>query len=472
MIHPDLAGNPTAAERWAFELLVDLARLLPAAEPEGATVQARLGERGTQDDFGIAPGRVRISPSVLQQVVDVAGAGIEQRTRTWDRHGRVPASANPVVGAGVDRAPPMHALAERFAQAVQAAAGDQPVWRVGPWPGTRAWAAAITHDLDIVSGWPFFAGLRTIELLKKGKVGRAVSAVSSSVAALARDPVRQSLERILEIEGDAGIHSTWFVLSGEPSLAGWRRGDITYALEGSKATSLVQRILSGGHEIGLHGSFDTRDDPALMAAERERVAQVTGTSPRGIRQHFLRLDPARTLLHAEAAGFTYDATLGFADRNGFRLGVADVTTLWNETQARALRLVEAPLAWMDRTHSKYRGEEEPTLWVQDALALADQARALGGLWVGLWHPNVSAPLGFPGALEAFSSLVQQLKKREPWLASLGEIVEWRAARRGLRGRRRPQGGAVELVSSRPGRWEVKLIAPNGTGNLHPWPSHG
>ncbi len=472
MIHPDLAGQSTAAERWAFELLVDLARILPAADRESGAIEVRVDDGSQPASFTPGKREVRIHPAVLQRVVDVAGGAIEQRTTSWDRHGRVPASVNPLVATGLERSLPMHALAEEFAAAVAASADTVPVYRLGPWPGSARWAAAVTHDLDIVSGWPLFAGLRVVELLKKGDVGRALSAVGSSLAALASGPVRKSLERILELERAAGVRSTWFVLSGEPSAAGWRRGDITYALEGPAARSLVGQMLAAGHEIGLHGSFDTRDDAALMAAERDRVARVTGKPPRGIRQHFLRLDPGSTLRHAEAAGFGYDATLGFADRNAFRLGLAEVAPLWNEAESRALRLVEAPLTWMDRTHSKYRGEEDPAAWVRDALTLADQVREAQGLWVGLWHPNVSAPLGFPGALDAFATLVQQLASRGPWLAPLSEIVEWRAARRGLRGRRRPQGGAIELVSDRPGTWEVKLIAPTGTGNLHPWPAHG
>lgn len=471
MIHPTLAGNPTAADRWAFELLVDLACLLPAAEGERVAVEARLGEGGAVEDFATSPGRVTIDPGVLRRVVEVAGAGVEQRTTTWDRHGRVPATVNPLVAGNLERALPVHATAELFARAVRQAAGETPVYRLRPWPGRYRWAVAITHDLDIVSGWLLFAGLRGIELLRKGDVHRALSAAGASLAALGRDPVRRSLERILELERHAGVRSTWFVLSGDPTLTGWRRGDITYALESPAARRLLDRIQADSHEIGLHGSFDTRDDGALMAAERERVGRVTGKPPRGVRQHFLRLDPARTLRHAEAAGFTYDATLGFADRNAFRLGIAEVTQLWSEPEARPLALLEAPLVWMDRTHSKYRDEEDPALWVREALQLAEQVRLVEGLWVGLWHPNVSAPLGFPGALDAFAWLVAQLAERGPWLAPLGEIVDWRAARRALRGKWRDDG-TVELVSDRPGSWEVTLLASSGEGTLQRWPSHG
>src|SRR5256885_8202858 len=49
--------------------------------------------------------------------------------------------------------------------------------------------------------------------------------------------------------------------------------------------------------------------------------------------------------------------------------------------------------WMDRALSKYRGVEDPERWVAAGLALARACRDVEGLWVGVWHPNLTAPLG-------------------------------------------------------------------------------
>ncbi|HWA59634.1 MAG TPA: hypothetical protein VG692_20435, partial [Gemmatimonadales bacterium] len=388
-------------------------------------------------------------------VVRLGGAAAEQRTAARDRHGRIPASENPAVAEHTERALPLQQAAETLVSAVRRAAGGGPVFRAKPWPSGHRWAAAITHDLDIVSGWPLFASLRWAELVRKGEFARSARAVAAATAGLTGSPVRQSLARILEIERAAGVRATWFVLAGDPTLTGWRRGDLTYSLDGRAARELVDLVLADGHEIGLHGSFETRDDGALMARERERVARVTGRVPAGIRQHFLRLDPARTPALAESAGFAYDASYGFADRNAFRLGAAEILPLWQDREQRPLGIVEAPLAWMDRTHSKYLGQEDPAAWIADALDLARQAREAGGLWVGLWHPNVSAPLGFPGALEAFESLIGALASERPWLAPLEEIVAWRRVRRGLRVRL-AEGGRTELVGEGRSAWAAEI----------------
>ena len=49
---------------------------------------------------------------------------------------------------------------------VQDAAGRRAVRYLAPWPEGRRWAAAITHDLDIVSGWPLFTTLREHRLIQ------------------------------------------------------------------------------------------------------------------------------------------------------------------------------------------------------------------------------------------------------------------------------------------------------------------
>jgi len=470
VIRLDLQGSPTTAERWAFELLVDLARLLPLDSASPGGVRAVLTDPAPgQPAFAALPGSVRVSRTALHRVVDIAGAGQEQRIPAWDRHGRVSASANPLVQSGKERELPIHREAEALLSAVRTAADGRPLFRIGAWPEGKSWAAAFTHDLDIVTGWPLFALLRWTELLGKGQIARAASAIGSALGSVGSGPVKQGVAAIIALEREAGVRATWFVLAGVPTLQSWRRGDITYRLDGPEARRLLELLLAGGHEIGLHGSFGTRDSDRLMAEERHRVARATGKAPEGVRQHFLRFDPGHTPAGASRVGFRYDSSYGFADRNGFRLGLADVVPLWQESTGQPLSLLEAPLSWMDRTLSKYQGQEEPARWVDDALELATACRDVGGLWIGLWHPNVTPALGFPGALAAFGQLIRRILAEAPYVAPLAEIVAWRAARRRLRGRVTQEGG-VELMSDQSGRWRIALEELTAGGvSTHPWP---
>jgi hypothetical protein len=278
---------------------------------------------------------------------------------------------------------------------------------------------------------------------------------------MGRAPIEKAIEELLRVEADAGIVSTWFVLAGTRTLRTALRGDLTYDIRSPKVAQLLRMVRHGGHEIGLHGSFGTYHDTALLVQERRTLEEVAGVTVRGIRQHFLRLDPGVTEASMVEAGFHYDSTYGFADRSGFRLGTAGVVPVWGAAMARPLPLDEAPLIWMDRAASKYRGIESPEAWIDEAFETIDATAAVNGLWVGLWHPNLAAPFGFPGAEAAFHRLVGELGHRQPWMAALSDVVEWRRVRRSVRARW--SGGGWILVHP-PGaepRWKVELERVDG-----------
>jgi hypothetical protein len=213
-------------------------------------------------------------------------------------------------------------------------------------------------------------------------------------------------------------------------------------------------------EVGLHGSFatGTPDTGAAFAAERHRLgaairrSEVDAGNERyarpalsGVRQHYLRMRPGQTQRAMLEAGFSYDATYGYPDRNGFRLGLADVAPGWDAAAERPTPLAEVPLIWMDRAQSKYQGIEDPARWIEDAIDLAEICQAVDGLWVGLWHPNMAPALGFPGAPAAYDRLLTTLTVRAPYAATISDIVAWRRLRGAVRARAIDPGGRVVLA---------------------------
>ncbi len=476
--HSELAAD----ERYALEVLVDLARIVPLEEGvDGAREEWGVVRLAVVDDgkvargisdwvaagWGIEPadggGEIRIPRGALRAIAAVAGAGLEQRATGVDRYGRVPSAANPLVAAGLEREPVISQAAERLRAVLISCAGRRPLRVVAPWPQGRSWAAAFTHDLDVVSWWPLSTGVRLAELLRKGEWSRAGRVLAAAVGAVGRGPVVDGVRRVLARERALGVRSTWFVLCGSPTLRTVLAGDLTYRPESVRARRILAAIEAGGNEIGLHGSRATVDDVRAFVVQRDRLAALAGRSPIGVRQHFLRMRPGETQERMSVAGFRYDATYGFPDRSGFRLGVADVVPAWSEAGRRPIGLEEVPLVWMDRSLSKYGGVEDPDAWVGEALELARACRSVGGLWVGLWHPNLTPPLGFPGAPEAFDRIVGAVMEWEPYVAPLAEIVAWRVARRGVRVEAlRPDGEVV--VRSREGS-PHPVVLVDGDGRL-------
>jgi hypothetical protein len=468
VIRPAVPPDLSAGERYGLDVLLDFSRLLVLSDPAADVVRLTIGDSTpvpldhfVQHDVipERADGEVRVDRDVLTCVTALAGAGAEQNVRATDRHGRVPSTENPLVRGGREREPVVQRYAVALRAAVQAVAGRRPVRLLAPWPDGRRWAAAITHDLDVVAGWPVFTLLRVAELVRGGDVARAGSVVGAAARAVGRNPVLAGVRALLEVERAAGLPATWFVLCGTPTLATWLRGDLTYTPESRSTRRLLDEINQAGHEIGLHGSFRTTLDAGRLRDERERLGRLIGGAPAGVRQHFLRIRPGRTQAAMQAAGFGYDATYGFPDRNGLRLGVADSVPAWWGDGTAAFETV--PLMWMDRALSKYRGVEDPNAWVADALSLAATCRNVEGLWVGLWHPNLIAALGYPGAPDAWRRLLASLAAEVPFWGTVGRIVDWRRARRAARVRRVGVDGTIDLVSAGGSNWSMSVEDERG-----------
>jgi peptidoglycan/xylan/chitin deacetylase (PgdA/CDA1 family) len=448
-------------------VLADLSGLLSVQSPGSPVVSLAIDEgpgQGADQPFRAAPGSgvVTVSRATLARVASIAGVIAEQESVSEDKHQRVPSQVNPSVAAGTARVPIVNTSAHQLRESVLYAAGTRPVRTIAPWPNGHRWAAAFTHDLDVVRYWPLFTGLRVAELARKGEISQALRAGGQAAQSLLADPIRRGVEDILAIEREYNIPSTWFIIAGNPSVSSTLKGDVTYSVDSAPTRRLLAAIAENGHEIGLHGSFATFVDAGVMAQERERLQSATGAPVRGVRQHFLRMRPGATQRAMVEAGFDYDSSFGFPDRNGFRLGVANVVPWWDHRAGRPAGLEEAPLIWMDRALSKYGGIEIAARWVDEGLELARIAQSEEGLWVGLWHPNLTGALGYPGAPAEFRRMVEIISARAPYLASLQSIVEWRRARRTLVARQVSPEGVPELKAALPGSWEILL--EDGQGN--------
>jgi peptidoglycan/xylan/chitin deacetylase (PgdA/CDA1 family) len=403
-----------------------------------------------------------LSTAALRAVTEIGGGAVEQRSSAVDRHGRVPAAENPLVVAQRSRQPLVSILAAELRQAVSAVADGRPLRLLSPWPDGHRWAAVLTHDLDVVEWWPLFPLLRIAELARKGAWSLSARVVQAAGRSIGRDPVSRGVHSLLQLEAHHGIPATWFVICSEPTLKSIVSGDATYRPDSSATSRILSDLAHAGHEIGLHGSFGTDEDPQRLGRQRRRLDRLSGRVVVGVRQHFLRMRPGTTQRNMVQAGFEYDSTWGFADRNGFRLGVADVVPAWDGSSSTPLPLDLLPLIWMDRALSKYAGVENAADWVEDALELVRECRAVEGAWVGLWHPNSIEALGFPGAEPAFVRLLQLLAADRPYFATARKIVEWRRFRRSVRATQITADGRVILSAT--GRLASVVVIEDENGD--------
>ena len=184
--------------------------------------------------------------------------------------------------------------------------------------------------------------------------------------------------------------------------------DGLYDINDSFIVDLLKRLADSGQEIGLHPSFETWLDAQQTSREQQRLVAAcerAGFRPTvvGGRQHFLRWKAPTTWLNWEAAGMTYDSTLCYAERAGFRAGTAREYRAFDLVGSRQLRLFERPLIVMDTTLLDYMQLGPSEQAIQHGLRLKQQCQRLGGNFTLLWH---NSNLTSPAHWRVFRTLVE------------------------------------------------------------------
>ncbi len=203
---------------------------------------------------------------------------------------------------------------------------------------------------------------------------------------------------IMGLSERLGLRSAFYFMAGGAS-----RLDGTYSIEDPWIRGLLRRIDQRGHEIGLHPSYDTFQDPVRTQAELStlrRVCDEEGIEQpiRGGRQHYLRWENPTTWQNWNDAGLEYDSTLGFADRPGFRCGVCFEYPVFNLRTHTPLRLRERPLIVMDRTLYGYM-ELSVAEMLDEIAELRRRCRLFDGEFTLLWHNSLLVPRRARGLYE-------------------------------------------------------------------------
>ncbi|MCC6224114.1 MAG: polysaccharide deacetylase family protein [Thermoleophilia bacterium] len=327
-----------------------------------------------------------------------------------DRHGRFPAASSCLEPLD----PPLERLRRRL--------GLEPP----RWAGAR-FAVALTHDVDTPWRWTR-AGIRgaAARLRDSARAGRAGPALREA-RALAAVPLHKlrgtdpnwRFERMLRIERARAVSSTFFVMAGHGHPAD---GAVPAVYERLRPR-LVETILAGGGEVGLHGSYTAAADVATLRAERERLEALAGPLA-GQRYHYLRVDPHANLAPLGRLGFRYDTSLGFADRPGFRAGIAHPFRPWDVAAGRPLDLVEIPLAVMDVTLAEERYLGLPAAAAERYLLdLVDWAGLHGGGFSVLWHSDRFDPATSRGWDRLYFRFIEAVRARGGVCLPARELAE-------------------------------------------------
>jgi hypothetical protein len=319
-----------------------------------------------------------------------------------------------------------------------------PLLEIPPVPSGHSHAVCLTHDIDFVAirdhrfdhtMWGFLlrATVGAARNWVKGRfsVRRLLdswrAAVSLPLVHLGLvDDFWRPFKWYLEVE--KGLGGTYFLIpfkrrAGE-HVKGPHAARRATAYDVTDIADSVRTLREAGCEIGVHG-IDAWHTSAKGREESERVAAVSGLPSTAIRMHWLLRDE-HTPNVLEAAGYSYDSTVGYNETIGYRAGTGQVfRPLGTRT------LLELPMHIQDGAlffPRQLNLSEEEAARACDALIA--NARRFGGVLTLLWHDRSHAPERFWG--DFYVRLIERLRSSDAWFGTGSEIVEWFQKRREVR----------------------------------------
>lgn len=201
------------------------------------------------------------------------------------------------------------------------------------------------------------------------------------------DDFRRAVTWMMDVNEELGNRVAFYFIPKRTSF----RFDNALDYASGPVQSLIREIDRRGHEIGIHPGFATASSQRRFQDSVSEFRRHLGRlglkqDSFGGRQHYLRWDPRHTAYFYEAAGLSYDSTLGFADSAGFRCGTSHEHRLFDLQRNRELDLIERPLIAMD---SALIGSESDMDRVGQRLASLKQAcQRHGGSFTVLWHNSL------------------------------------------------------------------------------------
>lgn len=268
----------------------------------------------------------------------------------------------------------------------------------------------LTHDVDAPTLYRTWKGLIRSIRDKRG----LYKSLRGKFGTIEKDPFytfpwffRQN--SILQDQiGKEHCHPILFIRGGGRT----RHDKPFYNLEGKDMQKLIKNALDHGVTVGLHSSYQAGSDPTLIKREKGWLEENIGKRIRFNRHHFLNCREPEDMDQLEAAGFTDDFTMGYADIAGFRLGTCYPVRWINPITRRLSPLRLHPLILMDASleEERYMGldYDQATAHCHN---LIEQINHVGGEIVLLWH-NTSVREDSSGYLrKLYIQLLNELAKK-------------------------------------------------------------
>lgn len=251
----------------------------------------------------------------------------------------------------------------------------------------------LSHDVDrpwVVNRRPILWVLRNLVAdvairRDPGLAGRRIRALVARGEGRHQADPANTFAQLMGASEAIGVKSAFYFITGSLNSG----MDANYTLDDPEIRNLLKCIHLNGHEVGIHGSYNSYlnlDQFKKELSTLKRACEELGIEQEywGGRQHYLRVSVPDTWQIWEESGMTYDSSMGFSDKPGFRCGVCYEFSVFNLKARKKLKLKERPLMVMDTTLLKPNDSSNLEAAV---LRIYNQCARYQGEFTLLWHNN-------------------------------------------------------------------------------------
>lgn len=179
-------------------------------------------------------------------------------------------------------------------------------------------------------------------------------------------------------------------------------------LPSSAALQTLIRRHDEKYSIGVHPSWQSGDNPALIGKEKETIEGITKKKIIASRQHFIRFrlpDTYRSLLDA---GIREDFSMGYGSINGFRASVATAYFWFDLEKDQQTPLLLYPFCYME-ANSFFERHATPQQALEEMRHYYREVKEVKGLLISIWHNTfLGTDSLFSGWREVYARFVKEI----------------------------------------------------------------
>jgi hypothetical protein len=175
---------------------------------------------------------------------------------------------------------------------------------------------------------------------------------------------------------------------------------------GCKAMQQLIQDHAQKYSIGIHPSWRSGDDNALLKKEIDTLANITGNKIVSSRQHFIRFTLPQSFRRLIEHGILSDFSMGYGSINGFRASVASSFYWYDLEKEEQTKLLLYPFCYME-ANSFYEQKFSAGQALEEMRQYYNVVKSVNGHFIMIWHNSF---LGTDKQLEGWREVYEQFIK--------------------------------------------------------------